>query len=105
MSNKEGLIKSINPKSIVLDPLPIREEILEGSPTAAMKVLWQSEDKSCTTAVWSCTVGRWEIDWEWDEMMYIIEGELELTDHLGHSQTFGAGDFFMLAGGLRLCGM
>jgi uncharacterized cupin superfamily protein len=93
MSFVEGLIKSINPKSVVLDPLPIREEVLEGSPTAAIKVLWESEDKSCVTAVWSCTIGRWEIDWEWDEMMYIIEGESELADQFGHSQAFAAGDF------------
>ena len=101
MSYVEGLIKSIDPKSVVLEPLPIREEVLEGSPTAAIKVLWESEDKSCVTAVWSCTVGRWEIDWEWDEMMYIIEGELELTDHLGHSRTFGAGDFFHVSRGAK----
>ena len=86
---------------MVLDPCPIPEEIQEGSPTAAIKVLWQSEDKSCLTAVWSCTVGKWEIDWQWDETMYLIEGQLELIDHLGHSQTFNPGDFYHVSKGAK----
>ena len=34
-------------------------------------------------------------------MMYIIEGELELTDHLGHARTFGPGDFFHVSRGAK----
>ena len=88
-----GLTK-IDTKTVVLPPEEIPQKILEGSPTAGMQTLWESEDGSCVAAVWSNTVGKWEVVWPWDETCYILEGQVELTDHLGHSHMLNPGDFY-----------
>ena len=54
MSNQDGLIRSIDPHSAVLDSWPITErDILQGTPAASGKVLWQSDDQCLLNGVWS----------------------------------------------------
>jgi uncharacterized protein len=87
-------LTNINTNTIELPPAEIPQKIIEGSPTAGMQPLWESEDGTQLAAVWSNTVGRWEIEWPWEEVMYLIEGQLELTDHLGNSHMMNPGDFY-----------
>ena len=95
-----GLTK-IDTKTVVLSPSEIPQKILEGSPTAGEQLLWESEDGSCISGVWSSTVGKWEIEWPWEETMYLLEGQLELTDHLGHSHMLNPGDFYHCSKGSK----
>ena len=88
-----GLTK-IDTNTVEIPPAEIPQKILEGSPTAGLKPLWESEDGTQLAAVWSNTVGRWKIVWPWEEIMYLIEGQLELTDPLGNSHMLNAGDFY-----------
>ena len=46
MSDKDGLIRSIDPHSAVLESWPVPEEdILQGTPAPSGKVLWQSDNQ------------------------------------------------------------
>ena len=85
----------------MLDPIEYSDvNVLEGSPKSSMKILWKSEDGSCATGVWSCTEGSWLVEWPWDEMCFLLEGELEVTevdrnsDHLGQTIRINPGDHF-----------
>ena len=102
MSDKDGLIKSIDPKSAVLDPWPISEDdVLEGSPTASGNILWQSDNQCLLNGVWSCTSGSFQFDFTWDETIYFIEGQVEIIDQLGHSQIYNAGDYIHISKGTK----
>jgi len=56
---------------------------------------------TCFTAgVWACNAGTLEIrNLAIDEACYLIEGVVVVTDHLGNSATFHAGDAFVLPRG------
>jgi uncharacterized cupin superfamily protein len=53
-----------------------------------------------TAGVWACDAGTLEIrDLAIDEACYLIEGAVVITDHLGNSETFEAGEAFLLPRG------
>ena len=94
-------VKLINSNTAVLDPIEYSDvNVLEGSPKSSIKILWESEDGSCVTGVWSCTEGSWLVEWPWDEMCFLLEGELEVTevdrnsDHSGQTIRVNPGDHF-----------
>jgi len=102
MSDKDSLIKSIDPKSAVLDPWPIPEgDVLEGSPSASGNILWQSDNQCLLNGVWSCTSGSFQFDFTWDETIYFIEGQVEIIDQLEHSQIYNAGDYIHISKGTK----
>jgi uncharacterized cupin superfamily protein len=40
-------------------------------------------------------------NWPIDEFMYIIEGDVEITDSSGHSRTYGPGAAFLMPKGFE----
>jgi len=93
-------VKLINSNTVVLDPIGPNANLLSGSAEQEIKILWTSEDGSCSTGVWTCTVGSWLVEWPWDEMCFLLEGELEVTEvdrnsyHLGQTIRINPGDQF-----------
>jgi uncharacterized cupin superfamily protein len=70
-----------------------RHEILEGQPDARCQFTAQSTDGLATAGFWSCDVGRYEFYFDYDEFVYLIEGEVVVTDvATGKSETLKAGD-------------
>ena len=63
-------VKLINSNTVVLDPIGPNANLLSGSAEQSKKILWRSEDGSCQTGVWTCTVGSWLVEWPWDEMCF-----------------------------------
>ncbi|MCW2395764.1 MULTISPECIES: cupin domain-containing protein [unclassified Sphingobium] len=50
-----------------------------------------------TAGVWACDAGTLEIeDLAIDEACYLIEGEVTVTDRYGNSETYKAGEAFLL---------
>lgn len=50
-----------------------------------------------TAGVWACDAGTLKIvDLAIDEACYLIEGEVTITDRAGNSETFRAGEGFLL---------
>jgi len=54
-------------------------EILEGVPDARGQFTAESADGNCTAGFWACDVGRYEFVFDYDEFIYLIEGEVTVT--------------------------
>jgi uncharacterized cupin superfamily protein len=70
-----------------------QHEIVEGTPDARCAYLAKSADDNAAAGFWSCNPGRYEFEFDYDEFVYIVEGELAVTEH-GSQRTFqlGPGD-------------
>ncbi len=58
-----------------------QHEILEGTPDARGLFTAESQDGGATAGFWACDVGRYEFVFDYDEFIYLIEGEM--TVHQG----------------------
>ena len=73
--------------NVDLKPSPIEPSwIIEGNPEARLHVLWTSADGSAETLIWSCTLGKFNRFYDFDETIVILERrhprELERGRHL-----------------------
>lgn len=76
-----------------LPEMPIEPSwIIDGSPQARGMVLVQSADKLLSSGIWSCTAGRFNWEFAWDEFVHILEGEATITEEGGDSYTLQPGD-------------
>lgn len=83
-----------------LKPAPINPDwILEGSPQARSCEQSASGDRAAFTAIWDCTAGEFRWYFGWDETVYILEGEVHVTDADGKHRTLKAGDVAYFRGG------
>jgi uncharacterized protein len=68
-----------------------QHEILEGTPDARGLFTAESADGGATAGFWACDVGRYEFVFDYDEFIYLIDGEM--TVRLGdQSWPMRAGD-------------
>lgn len=58
-----------------------QHEILEGTPDARGLFTAESADGNASAGFWSCDVGRYEFVFDYDEFVYVIAGEVEVTQH------------------------
>ena len=76
-----------------LPDMPIEPSwILEGEPQARGTILLQSADKRVSSGLWSCTAGRFQWTFSWDEFVHVLEGEATITDEAGNTLTLQAGE-------------
>jgi uncharacterized cupin superfamily protein len=60
------------------------------------------EDRGLTLGTWACNEGAVEIQGHAvDEACFVVRGKVTLTDAEGQSETFGAGEAFLLPRGFR----
>ena len=99
---KTGVIRKIQVASENLDDwsLPV-ESIIKGNPAAKGKLLWQSDDKRIANGIWSCESGSFNWDYTWDETIYLIDGEVTITDDHCNSNTYKTGDLFFIPIGAK----
>jgi uncharacterized cupin superfamily protein len=84
----------------LIEPLPPlalpAHEILEGQPDAGGRFIAESADRKATAGFWSCDVGRYEFYFGYDEFIYVVRGEVAVTEvsAAGPSTTYvlGPGD-------------
>jgi uncharacterized cupin superfamily protein len=66
------------------EPLPSitlpDHEILEGEPDARCLFTAETTDGLASAGFWSCDVGRYEFFFDYDEFIYLIEGEVVITE-------------------------
>ncbi|MBI3928338.1 MAG: DUF861 domain-containing protein [Armatimonadetes bacterium] len=69
-------------------------EILEGEPNARGLIVGRSADKTAAAGFWSCNPGRYEFLFDYDEFLYLLEGEVTVTESgpRGRSMTLKDGD-------------
>ena len=66
-------------------------EIREGSAEASCLFTAQSADRKAAAGFWSCDVGTYEFVFDYDEFVYVIEGEM-IVEQDGESQRLAEGD-------------
>jgi uncharacterized cupin superfamily protein len=73
--------------------------IIEGSPHARAKGLAISADGASSMVAWSCTAGRFNWHYGFDETAHIISGEVFITDEKGKEYRLGPGDMAFFPAG------
>ena len=85
-----------------LPPMPIPEaSIQEGKPEARGTILTQSADKLLSSGYWSCTAGKFEWIFAWDEFVCILEGGATIAEEGGATHTLKEGDVAHFPRGLK----
>jgi uncharacterized protein len=75
--------------------------ISDGDPKASGKVTFQSDDKLVSGGVWACSEGAFDLSFGWDEMAYLLEGELVIQEASGEQLQVKPGDFFFSPRGTK----
>jgi uncharacterized cupin superfamily protein len=89
-----------NPATVELFPSPLLAEwVLEGSPQAKATAIAHSRDGAMTVIAWSCTKGRFRWQYQVDEMVHILSGEVIITDQSGTERRLGPGDTALFPAG------
>ena len=100
MNTFQNSIKSTKVSETNLEPWPIEQEyILSGTPQAYGSILWQSEDKLLCNGVWSCTVGKFNSKYIWNETFYIVEGTISILVDNAYLKEYTAGDLVFIRNG------
>jgi len=82
-----------DPATIELQPAPFPEEwVIEGRPQARAREIARSPDGAMTVIAWSCSKGRFRWQYQIDEMLHILSGQVILTDERGAERRVGPGD-------------
>jgi uncharacterized cupin superfamily protein len=68
--------------------------IVRGDPKGSGQITFQSADKLVSGGVWGCSPGAFDLTFGWDEIAYLLEGELTIQQHTGEHVHLKPGDFF-----------
>ncbi|WP_208988281.1 cupin domain-containing protein [Labrenzia sp. VG12] len=83
-----------------LEPAPIRPAwILEGNPEAKGKQLAGHKFGWGDATHWSCTAGKFQWQYGWDESVMFLEGEVTITDENGNVYVGTPGTFLFFPAG------
>lgn len=88
------------PADLKLKPAPIPAEwVIEGNPQARSRRLSTSPDTTSSTMVWTCTPGKFHWHYNVDETLYILEGEVFVTNEKDEVRCLGPGDIAFFPAG------
>ena len=76
-------------------------QVTAGCPTARGAVLTQSADKRLSSGLWTCEPGEFDWEYAWDEFVYVLEGQVTVTQEDGKSFELGPGDMAHFPLGLK----
>lgn len=79
------------------------ENVIEGDPTEIAHTYFTDQTGQLEVGVWECTAYTSQFDegYPVDEFCIILSGTVVITDESGHSETFKAGDAFVIPKGLK----
>ena len=75
--------------------------ILSGAPQTSVQNYYTDKSGRFFSGQWESTPGKWTINYTEDEFCIILEGRAVLTDESGKTQTFDAGDAFVIPAGFK----
>jgi len=79
--------------NVDLKPSPIEPSwIIEGNPEARACTLSISTDRAARTLIWSCTEGKFNWYYDFDETILILEGAIVLESEGMPAKRYGPGD-------------
>ena len=100
MNTSKTSIASTTVSETKLDPWPIdTTNILVGDAEAHGTVLWQSEDKLLCNGVWSCTTGKFNWEYTWNETFYLVQGKISISIDNAESKEYNSGDLVFVTTG------
>jgi uncharacterized protein len=76
--------------------------VVEGEPKGSGRITFQTGDKLVSGGIWACSPGTFDLTFGWDEMAYLLEGELTIQ-HQDSAEPvrLKPGDFFFSPKGTR----
>ena len=92
-------IKDIPYRDWPLESLGIRT--VAGEPAGSGQVTFQTPDKLISGGVWGCSPGTFELTFGWDEMSYLLEGEILIEQEGSPAITVRPGDLLNCPKGTR----
>ena len=100
MKTSKNTITSTTVTETNLDPWPIdKTNILTGDAEAHGTVLWQSKDKLLCNGVWSCTTGKFNWKYTWNETFYLVQGKISISIDDAESKEYNSGDLVFVPTG------
>ena len=100
MKTSKNTITSTTVTETNLDPWPIdKTNILTKDAEAHGTVLWQSEDKLLCNGVWSCTTGKFNWEYTWNETFYLVQGKISISIDDAESKEYNSGDLVFVPTG------
>ena len=100
MYRSKNTITSTTVSETNLAPWPIdKTNILTGDAEAHGTVLWQSEDKLLCNGVWSCTTGKFNWEYTWNETFYLVQGKISISIDNAESKEYNSGDLVFVPTG------
>ena len=88
------------PADLKLKSAPIPADwVIEGNPQARSRRLSTSPDTTSSTMVWTCTPGKFNWHYNVDETLYILEGEVFVTNEKDEVRRLGPGDLAFFPAG------
>ena len=90
----------------ISEPGPAPEEgtpsrVLAGAPRTTTRNYYADAGEHFYAGIWESTPGKWAISYTEDEFCTILEGRVTLTDESGKSESFKAGDAFVIPAGFK----
>jgi uncharacterized cupin superfamily protein len=86
--------------NVDLKPSPIEPSwIIEGNPEARCHKLSASADGAAATLIWSCTEGKFNWYYDFDETIVILEGSIVLESEGMPPKRYGVGDVIFFRSG------
>ncbi|QAU49568.1 DUF861 domain-containing protein [Bradyrhizobium guangzhouense] len=73
--------------------------IIEGNPVSRSHILSTSSDGTSSTIIWSCTEGRFNWYYDFDETIMILEGSIVLESDGMPPKRYGVGDVIFFRDG------
>jgi len=90
-----------------LKPLPPLAEtqgyqVIDGNPTAAMRLDVGRADSTHRMGIWRCTPGSFKCTEKGNELQTILDGSMSLVDDDGEIHRYGPGDSFYTTKGQKV---
>jgi uncharacterized cupin superfamily protein len=75
------------------------ERRISGDPQTTVDNRYSSADARFHAGIWTSTIGSWRVSYTEDEYCLLIRGEIRLIGDDGSTQTYAAGDAFVIPAG------
>ena len=99
MTIEKMMAQIISPSDFDQINWPLKK-VVDGNPQATYYVVSKSNDSRNFSGVWECTPGRFEVNYTWDETIYVLEGLVSIEED-GTIRQFKSGDFVHFPIGLK----
>lgn len=80
---------------------PAADRVTAGAPRALNQTAYESPDGRVFVGTWSCSPGRWRVEYDETEYCRVLEGVGALIDEQGVVVALKAGDEFVIPAGFR----